>query len=87
MRPRHIHFEVKTATAEAMETCDLRFYSVQKVVPKAKAVEEAAGRRLQEGEGEDGEGECPVEEESTTEEKVNKITAAPSGPTPEYKKL
>jgi hypothetical protein len=31
VRPRHIHFEVRTETAEEMESCDLRFYSVEKV--------------------------------------------------------
>ena len=31
VRPRHIHFEIMTKTAEDTETCDLRFYSVEKV--------------------------------------------------------
>lgn len=31
LRPRHIHFECQTKTAEEMETCDFRFYSVEKV--------------------------------------------------------
>lgn len=84
MRPRHIHFEVKTATAEAMETCDFRFYSVEKVA--VAETEESSGlRNLQD---EEGEGECPAEEEdSEADSKVNKISAAPAGPTPEYKKL
>ena len=31
VRPRHIHFEILTKTAEDTETCDFRFYSVEKV--------------------------------------------------------
>jgi len=30
VRPRHIHFEVKTETGD-VETCDLRFYTVEEV--------------------------------------------------------
>lgn len=40
VRPRHIHFEILTKTAEDTETCDFRFYSVEKV-------EAAAGRLLE----------------------------------------
>ena len=31
VRPRHIHFEIMTGTASETETCDFRFYSVEKV--------------------------------------------------------
>ena len=31
IRPRHIHFEVNTDTAKEVETCDFRFYTVEKV--------------------------------------------------------
>jgi hypothetical protein len=31
VRPKHIHFEVWTDTVDMMETCDFRFYSVEKV--------------------------------------------------------
>ena len=41
VRPRHIHFEIKTKTAEDTETCDFRFYSVEKVEAPA------AGRLLE----------------------------------------
>ena len=41
VRPRHIHFEIKTLTAEETETCDFRFYSVEKVEAPA------AGRLLE----------------------------------------
>ena len=34
-RPQHIHFEVQTGS-ESMETCDFRFYSVEKVEAEAK---------------------------------------------------
>lgn len=99
VRPRHIHFEVKTLTPEETETCDFRFYSVKKVEPKAVAdaeeVEEAAGlRRLQdEGEedggeeegGEEEENQCPAPSFSSKEQP--EITAAPKGPTDEYEKI
>ena len=41
VRPKHIHFEIWTDTAEEMETCDFRFYSVKKVE------EESQGRLLE----------------------------------------
>ena len=41
VRPRHIHFEIQTKTAEDTETCDFRFYSVEKVEAPA------AGRLLE----------------------------------------
>lgn len=47
VRPRHIHFEVSTSTADMMETCDVRLYSVEKVEPKANKNE--SGRLLQDG--------------------------------------
>jgi len=43
LRPKHIHFECLTKTAEEMETCDFRFYSVEKVEPEEP---EAEARRL-----------------------------------------
>ena len=47
LRPKHIHFECMTKTAEEMETCDFRFYSVEKV----EAEPEATARRLQDQTG------------------------------------
>lgn len=40
VQPTHIHFEVRTTTPE-VESCDFRFYSVEKV-----ETEEAESRRL-----------------------------------------
>ena len=39
VRPRHIHFEVKTETGE-VETCDLRFYTVEEVTEEEADDEE-----------------------------------------------
>lgn len=50
VRPTHIHFEVQTTPDSAeMETCDFRFYSVE------KKVTEAERRRLEEDSGNAGE--------------------------------
>ena len=46
IRPRHIHFVVRTETASEMESCDVRFYSVDK-----KADEESDRRLLDEDDG------------------------------------
>jgi hypothetical protein len=47
VRPRHIHFEVLTKTAEEMESCDFRFYSVESVPAAVVADSESApARRL-----------------------------------------
>lgn len=64
LRPKHIHFECLTKTAEEMETCDFRFYSVEKVEPVTfeSKPEADEARRLDGHEGE----EEPVE--ATTEE-------------------
>ena len=63
IRPRHIHFEVKTLSAE-VETCDLRFYSVEEV-PVPEEAEE-----VQEEEKEEG--------KETTEEEVTSAPAGPN---------
>ena len=42
IRPEHIHFEVQTETKEEMESCDLRFYSVE----PAPEEEDSSRRRL-----------------------------------------
>jgi len=41
IRPKHIHFAIRTETREGMESCDLRFYSV------AEKQEETSGRLLE----------------------------------------
>ena len=70
IRPRHIHFEVKTLTAE-VETCDLRFYSVDEVIVPEEGAEEAQEEQKE-------------EDKKTTEEEV---TSAPAGPNEEYVKV
>lgn len=44
IRPRHIHFSILSETVEGMESCDFRFYSVEKVTPEA--TESKSSRRL-----------------------------------------
>ena len=98
VRPGHIHFEVQTLS-ESMETCDFRFYSVEKVVTEAER------RRLEDGDaGEPGENEGEagqenegqeenneeVNEEGTVEKSPEKakteVSASPSGPNASYTK-
>lgn len=40
VRPRHIHFEVRAASSEETEACDLRFYSVEKVEAESEDAKE-----------------------------------------------
>lgn len=81
-QPKHIHFEIKTDTPGDMESCDLRFYEVEKV--KSKSL-----RRLDNHGGggeEDPEPEDPNADGEEEEEESSSVTAAPSGPSKEYKK-
>ena len=73
IRPRHIHFEVKTSTADDYETCDVRFYSVEDVTLDEEEVKEQVE---EDAEAEDTSVEEVVEEEA--EQEV--ITKAPEGP-------
>ena len=84
-----------TKTAEEMETCDFRFYSVEKVEVEQEAEEEeeegseeSAARRLDGHAPEEDERVCTFaceNEENKEEDKTEEvITAAPSGPTAEY---
>lgn len=86
-RPKHIHFEVRTTTAD-VETCDFRFYSVEKVVE-----EEEEGRRLSLTEGQDQQNHDQSKKATTgfsseaADKKKTVITAAPTGPSKEFKKV
>ena len=82
MQPRHIHFEVWTKTSEEMESCDLRFYEVEKVPPPAPAP-----TRLLEGTAPPATEPAPAPatpEEDKKQEEV--VTRAPTGPNVNYKK-
>ena len=82
VRPRHIHFEVKTDTEEDMETCNFRLYTVEKVaVPVEDAKPEAPNttRRLQDEQLNDA--------DMTFSSNRKPVTAAPKGPNKDYKKV
>ena len=95
IRPRHIHFSVLSETVEGMESCDFRFYSVEKVVAETKA-----SRRLADEAAKPEDKKSPADadktaadadpadngaDESNTEKKEEEVTRAPTGPNAEYK--
>lgn len=82
-RPKHIHFEVRTTTAD-VETCDFRFYSVEKVV---EAEDDEEGRRLSLTEGQDQQNHDQSQKATSFSSKPTVITASPTGPSKEFKKV
>ena len=67
MRPRHIYFEIKTESLE-VESCDVRFYSVEKV-PEPEDGTESFGT------------------DTNPQDQSQIVTAAPSGPNDDYRKI
>ena len=81
MRPKHIHFEVETKfdaeAEEDFESCDLRFYSVEKVKPEVN----------KDGEEQESERRRLEDEEDDKKKQQEEVKGAPKGPSKEYESI
>ncbi len=76
IRPKHIHFEVETEFGEEddFETCDLRFYSVEKVDFDSRETSFTSSERR-------------LEDEEEKQKGSEEVTGAPKGPTQGYESI